>query len=187
MGPVVNGLLVGLPLTTGPVSILMATQYGADFAVRAVAGNLAGQVAMAVFCLSYSAPSWRTGWKISAPIALCAFMVMTLLLNAFTWELWPAFGTLLGSGALAVWLIPQRASSWQLAIPPRWDLPARIIVGATFVVVLTSLANGLGPQLRGLISNVPLYGVVSDSFTHAQQEPQAASNLLRGIILGSVS
>ena len=45
-GPVVNGLLVGLPLTTGPVSLILAYQYGPAFAAKAAAGNLAGQVSM---------------------------------------------------------------------------------------------------------------------------------------------
>jgi hypothetical protein len=71
--------------------------------------------------------------------------------------------------------------------PPKWDLPARIAIATTFVIVLTTLANMLGPQLSGLISTFPIFGVVFAVFTHSQQGPKAASNLLRGIVLGSVA
>ena len=42
LGPVVNGLLVGLPLTTGPISLILARQFGLEFAASAAVGNLAG-------------------------------------------------------------------------------------------------------------------------------------------------
>ena len=40
-GPAFSGLLMGLPLTSGPISIFLALQYGPAFAARAVVGNLA--------------------------------------------------------------------------------------------------------------------------------------------------
>ena len=51
LGSVVNGLLVGLPLTRGPISLILARQFGLEFAASAAFGNLAGQALMCVFCL----------------------------------------------------------------------------------------------------------------------------------------
>ena len=51
LGPVVNALLVGLPLTRGPISLILARQFGLEFAASAAFGNLAGQALMCVFCL----------------------------------------------------------------------------------------------------------------------------------------
>jgi hypothetical protein len=64
---------------------------------------------------------------------------------------------------------------------------SQIAIATTFVIVLTTLANVLGPQLSGLISTFPIFGVVFAVFTHIQLGPQAAANLLRGIVLGSVA
>ncbi len=52
-GPTVSGLMMGLPLTSAPISIFLALQYGAGFAARSAPGNLAGQASVCIFCLVY--------------------------------------------------------------------------------------------------------------------------------------
>ncbi len=186
-GPVVNGLLVGLPLTTGPISFILAHQYGLAFATRAAAGNLAGQVSMCVFCLTYSLVAQRHKWPISAILAIAGYGLTTALLNRFAWQLFPALAALILTITLMSKTIPQHPALPQTSAAPKWDLPARIGVATTFVIVLTTFANALGPQLSGLISTFPIFGVVFAAFTHFQQGAQAASNLLRGIVLGSAA
>ena len=186
-GPVVNGLVVGLPLTTGPISFILANEYGLKFATTAAAGNLAGQVSMCVFCLTYSLVAQKSGWKVSATVAIAAFLATTFILNRVSWQLQPAFLILMGAIALVARIVPQRPLALAVSAPPRWDLSARIGIATTFVIVLTTAANVLGPQLSGLISTFPIFGVLFAVFTHFQQGPQAASNLLRGIVLGSVA
>jgi hypothetical protein len=186
-GPAVNGLLVGLPLTTGPISFILAHGFGLDFAAKAAVGNLAGQVSMCIFCLIYSLAAQKRNWLISAIIAITAFLLTTFLLNKLSWLLLPAFIVLLVVIALVVRFIPRHPHSQNVSIQPKWDLPARMIVATTFVILLTTFANVLGPQLSGLISTFPIFGVVFAAFTHSQQGANAASNLLRGIALGSVS
>jgi hypothetical protein len=186
-GPVVNGLLIGLPLTTGPISFILAHEYGLAFAARAAVGNLAGQVSMCVFCLVYSLVAQKNRWLASALTAISAFLLTTFLLNRFAWLLWPAFFALLAAITLAARLIPRQALTPGISSPPKWDLPARMVVATTFVVLLTTFANVLGPQLSGLLAPFPIFGVVFAAFTHSQQGANAAANLLRGIVLGSVA
>ena len=186
-GPVVNGLVVGLPLTTGPISFILANEYGLKFATKAAAGNLAGQVSMCAFCLTYSLVAQKSGWRVSAGAAIAAFLATTFTLNRVSWQLLPAFMILICAIALVVCIVPQRPVTLAVSAPSRWDLPARIGIATTFVIVLTSVANMLGPQLSGLISTFPIFGVLFAVFTHFQLGPQAASNLLRGIVLGSLA
>jgi hypothetical protein len=186
-GSIVNGLLVGLPLTTGPISLFLAHEYGLEFAGKAAAGNMAGQISMCVFCLTYSLTARKSGWILSAFTAVSAFLLATLVLNQFAWRLWLAFVILLMVIALVARLIPHCLLSTSISAPPKWDLPARTIAATTFVILLTTFASVLGPQLSGLISTFPIYGVVFAAFTHSQQGAIAASNLLRGIVLGSLS
>lgn len=142
---------------------------------------------MCIFCLTYSLVAQKRNWLISALIAITAFLLTTFLLNQLVWQLVPAFFALLLVIALVERLIPRHAFSTGASTAPKWDLPARIVVATTFVVLLTTFANVLGPQLSGLISTFPIFGAVFATFTHSQQGAHAAAKLLRGIVLSSVS
>jgi hypothetical protein len=83
-------------------------------------------------------------------------------------------------------LIPRHDLPRQSLRPPRWDLPARIVAATAFVIILTTLADKLGPQLSGLFAPFPVFGIVFAAFTHSQQGAQVTSNLLGGIVVSSV-
>jgi len=143
-GPAFSGLLMGLPLTSGPISIFLALQYGPAFAAS------------------------------------------TALLNRFSWTLLAASILLLTAIVVAYRLMPRQAFGAAPNRPPRWDLPARMLVATAFVLALTGLARSLGPQLSGLIAPFPVFGVVLAAFTQHRQGP-AAAGLLRGNVLGSLA
>ncbi len=186
-GPVVSGLLIGLPLTTGPVSFILAHEYGFEFAQKAAIGSLAGQLSMCIFCLVYSLAAKRWGWLASSFVSLSTFLLATPTWNLLNWELIPAAITLLVAIALILKFIPYHQIALNNSPPPVWDLPARMIIATTFVILLTTFANMLGPQLSGLIAPFPVFGVVLAAFNHVQNGAKAASNLLRGIVFGSIA
>ena len=186
-GAITSGLLIGLPLTSGPISFILACQYGLDFASRSAVGNLAGQISNCLFCLTYIGLARSFNWLTSALAAIAVFFAATWLWNTLSWQLWPAFVALLLVIVVSARLVPRHklpAQSWS---PPKWDLPARIATATGLVVLLTSVANDLGPQLSGLISPFPAFSVIFAAFTHSQQGAKSASNLLRGVIVGSGS
>jgi hypothetical protein len=185
-GPAVSGWLIGFPLTSAPVSLILAIQNGTTFAAHSAIGNLGGQASVCVFCLGYSLAARKTGWLPSAAAALGAFFISTLLWNSFTLSLWPTFIILMLMIALAFYSIPAGAASPAVSTAPRWDLPARMALAAAFVFILTTFAEAWGPQLSGLITPFPIFGVILTTFTHRQQGAQAAFNLLRAYIAGSV-
>jgi hypothetical protein len=55
-----------------------------------------------------------------------------------------------------------------------------MIIAVTFVILLTTFASALGPQLSGLITPFPVFGTVLAVFAHRQQGAGAAVNFLRG-------
>ena len=61
------------------------------------------------------------------------------------------------------------------------------MIATVFVILLTAFAKVLGPQLSGLISPFPVFGVVLAAFTHQQLGANAAASLLHGIVLGSLA
>jgi hypothetical protein len=186
-GPAVSGLLMGLPLTSGPVSVFLAVQYGTAFAARAVNGSLVGLVSVCLFCLVYGWTARKLTWPASLAIALATFIAATALWDTFTLSLLPAFLMLLAAILVTQHLMPKGATGATAYNPPRWDLPARIVVATTFVLALTELANRLGPRLSGLIAVLPIYTSVFAAFTHHQQGAEAAAGLLRGVVVGSLA
>jgi hypothetical protein len=186
-GSIVSGLLIGLPLTSGPISFILAHEYGLDFAAQSAVGNLAGQISNCIFCLTYIQVAKKCNWLVSSLAAISAFFAATFALNCINWALWPAFITLLLVIIGAGLSIPRHALAPSSFRPPSWDLPARIITATGFVLLLTTLADELGPQLSGLISPFPAFSVIFAAFAQYQQGAKTASNLLRGVVLGSGS
>jgi len=83
-GPGVSGWLIGLPLTSGPVSLILALQNGPPFAAASVVGVLEGVASFCVFCLTYVFCAERFGWAASSSLSVLAFFMA-----AFLWRLPP--------------------------------------------------------------------------------------------------
>ena len=184
-GSVVSGFLIGLPLISGPISFIVAYEHGLQFASQAAVGNLAGQISNCAFGLAYIAAAHRHAWLLSSAAAIGAFFAATYSLNLVAWQLWPATGALFLVIVIAGRLIPRYPTHWGELVPPKWDLPGRILSATVLVVFMTTIADTLGPQLSGLISPFPAFSVIFAAFTHAQQGAKSAANLLRGVIVGS--
>jgi hypothetical protein len=80
-GPAVSGWLIGLPLTSGPVSLFLALEQGKSFAATAAVGTLLGQISTALFCLAYSWLSFRLNWLWSMLIGWGVFMLLTAIVR----------------------------------------------------------------------------------------------------------
>ena len=184
-GPGVSGWLIGLPLTSGPVSLILATQYGRPFAAQAAVGTMAGQGSVCIFCLTYSLLARKWSWQVCALFSGLAFFAATFVWNSFSLSLLDTLIVLLLIIGLVISLIPKRTVALNGGSLPKWDLPARMLFATAFVIVLTTAASILGPQLSGLISPFPAFGMVLAAFAHSQHGPNAAMRLLRGVAIGA--
>jgi hypothetical protein len=91
-GEIVGGWLVGLPLTSGPVSLFLALDHGTGFAAAASLGALAGAAAEAVFGLTYGIVVRHVAWPGALAVASVAFAL------AGTWcATYPIFAAVLAS------------------------------------------------------------------------------------------
>jgi hypothetical protein len=179
-GPAVSGWLIGFPLTSGPVSVILALQYGSGFASQAAVGNLGGLASICAFCLIYTFVSRSASAWFSLATAIAAYLAATILWNQFTLSLWPTVLIALGANVAVIWLIPKGNVTPPDAPVPSWDIPVRIVVATSFVLALTTAASVLGPQLSGLITPFPIFGSVLAVFAHRQQGAHAARHFLRG-------
>jgi uncharacterized membrane protein (GlpM family) len=179
-GGAVSGWLIGLPLTSGPLVLLLALEQGRPFAARSAVGSLSGAIAEAAFCIGY-AFARRLPLVVASLAFGCAAVVVQPLPFAALVVLVP-LGLL-----LALRLLPPVPPREQVVHTPRWDLPTRIVVAAGVVVLLGALATTIGARLTGLLAVYPLYSAVLAAFAHRLHGRAAAVGLLRGLVVGLFS
>lgn len=192
-GPAVSGWFVGLPLTSAPIAFFLALSDGPGFASTVALGTMVGTVSQAAFCLTYGHLATHGRWAGSlgwpgALIGGClAFALATVALERLALSTVLSFLLVIltlgaglrlmaggGGGAAPA---PRRAL-------PAWDLPARMVVATSFVLLLTEAAPALGPRLTGLLAPFPLYAATLAVFAHHLQGPRAAATVLRGLVIG---
>ena len=184
-GPAVSGWLIGLPLTSGPVVLIVALSHGPTFAASTVLGTLSGGLSLVAFCLSYAWLSLRFRWPVAITGSMFCFSLVTSLMQNLVLPLAPIFGLVVLVILAGLWLMPKGAP---LVIredkPGRWDLPARILIGTSFILALTGIAPFIGPRLTGLLSTIPLYTAILTIFAQRLQGPAGAGSVLRGLLFG---
>lgn len=192
-GPSISGWLVGLPFTSGPVSLFLALEQGTTFAAAAAAGSIAGVAASAVFALVYAAMARRFGWPASLAVASLAFAAAVVGLHAMPLgsglptPLLALYAGGLGAAIIGIRLIPAPGALERAPEPPRWDLPLRMAIATGLVIAITSAAPLLGPQLSGLLTTYPVYAGVLAVFAHAQRGGAAATQVVRGLCYGIIA
>jgi uncharacterized membrane protein (GlpM family) len=189
-GAAVGGWLVGIPFTSGPIALFLALDHGASFAASASVGMLLGTISQAIFCLAYSWSASRgVPWLASFGSGCVGFAASTVVLHLLSVPLMPASLATLLALAVVLLLVPRTPdksdeSESPATSPPRWDIPARMVVATVFVLLLTAVAPVLGPYLSGLLSPFPLFGAVLVVFVHRSEGATSAMKLLRGLLFG---
>ena len=186
-GERIGGLMIGLPLTSGPVSIFFALEQGRAFAASAARELILGLIPVAVFCIAYTLSSRRLAWYLSSTFGI-VFYFLTIWLVSF---LEPRLGVevilvpvILG---IALLILGKPDSIEHPITPPWWDLPMRMVIATTLLVLITTMAATLGSKWGGLLSPFPIFTFVMAIFAHIQGGPAAARQLMRGVLLGLFS
>jgi hypothetical protein len=183
-GPAIGGLLVSLPLTSGPVLFFLALDQGSAFAADAAVGTLLGLGAIVAYSLGYLLASRRGAWAsiASASVAYALAAIVATPIHGLPFVLLALGVTAAIAGALRV--LPPPGSSRSEAPHPSWDLPARVVVGTGLVLGLTAVAPLLGPFVSGIVATFPVYVSVLAVFTHLREGPRGATDVLRGLLTG---
>lgn len=184
-GPAVSGWIVGLPLTSGPVIFFLAISHDIPFAANAIRGTLSGGFSLIAFCLVHAWLAKRFDWRVSTLGSLSTFALLTLTLEDLALSLFPLFLLVLLTISLGAWLMPRQESD-QVAASTlnQWDIPARILVGTSFILFVTGIAPIIGPKLTGLLTTFPLFAGILTIFAQRQQGADGAIHVLRGLIFG---
>jgi len=185
-GSLVGGWFIGLPLTSGPVSLFLALEQGPVFAAQAAHGTLLGLIAMAAFCVAYARGARKFPWPVSLTFACSVYLSVAWGLSMISSSL--ASSTLLV--ALLLWAAVKAlgvpVSDPSRAIIPRWDLPLRMAAATTMVLILTGSAEYLGPKWSGLLTPFPVFACLMAVFSQKQEGAASAQRVLRGVVIGSI-
>lgn len=188
-GDSISGWLIALPLTTGPITFFLALSHGNAFATTAAAGTLAGGFSQAAYMLIYARLAQRWKWLPTLAMSIVGFAVFTALLQQLTFPLVPLYVLVFLVLILVVRLLPRQShlDAAGEGLPPRWDIPLRMIIATVFVVLVASLAPAFGPRLTGLLAPFPLFTSILAAFAHHQHGADAAVSVLRGVLMGLFS
>lgn len=183
-GPAVSGWIVGMPLTSGPVIFFLALSHDAAFAANTVLGIVSGGLSLISYALTYAWLATRFRWYTALTGSFTVFTISTILLQRITVPLIPIFIIVFVAIVLALRLMPNDEVEEGETKPGRWDIPSRILIGTTFILLITGSASVLGPRLTGLLTMIPLYVTILAIFAHRHQGPAAAAQVLRGLLYG---
>ena len=183
-GPVVSGWIVGLPLTSGPVVFFLALSHDTAFAKNAALGVISGGISLVAYTLTYVWLAKKFEWQMTITGSLLVFMACTAVLQNFILPLIPIFLLVCAAILLALHLIPNTVVAEVAIQPGPWDIPMRIFIGTSFILLLTGIAPFIGSRLTGLLTTIPLYISILTVFAHRRQGPAAAAHVLRGLLYG---
>jgi hypothetical protein len=186
-GPRVGGLLMGLPLTTGPIFLLLTIDEGPHFGAGATVGILFGLVGLAAFAVAYATACARVGWIASLAVATIAFFALSAGTRNLGRSVVVAGLAAWLAQVLALMLMRKPALGIPRARPPWWDLWIRMLAVAALTLAITSVAAKLGPMLSGIVGTYPMAITVVIAFTHCQYGRDAAVIMLRGCALSWLS
>jgi hypothetical protein len=187
-GPTIGGWLVGLPLTSGPVSVFLALEQGRPFTAIAARASILGLVGVAAFCVAYARAAARFGPALCLPAGFAAYAAATVAARYVDAGAWGTFLIVCAVLAVSLALMPRVPRKLQDKEPaPWWDLPLRILAATAMVLLITTAASALGPTWSGLLSPFPVFSSVLAAFAHYLSGPAAAARLQRGVVIGIFS
>lgn len=185
-GPRAGGTLAGLPWTSATLSVFLALESGPAFAQRAAVSTAAAVPAVVTFCFAYAFAA-RLGPLVSVGAGLAAFMAVVTLTARWAPEVILAFFVALLALSLGLFAFPRGRVAAIRPPPPGWDIPARMAAATALVLLLTTFARVLGPAWTGSLSPFPVFASVLAVFTHRHDGPDAAIDLLKGVMIGLMS
>lgn len=185
-GNSVSGWIVGLPLTSGPIAIILALQYGPTFAATAAFGTMAGALTQGAFSLAYAYAARRAAWPLAFAAACMAFAAATAAFHLLQPAPLTSYGVVVVGLATVIALLRPRGegAAEVRTAAPRSDLPLRMLLATAWVLLLTGIAPSIGAGLAGMLSPFPMYGAILAVFAHRQHGAEAAVDVLRGMLYG---
>jgi len=181
------GWLVALPVNTGTIILVLTISDGPKFAATVAIGALLGIVSISAFTIAYARSAVRFPWPACLGLGCLGFVLSTLLLSQFPEFVLVDLAAAVVAVAIVLRLVPLGKELEDPPAPPRWEIPLRMLTAALLVLVITTTADSLGPQLSGLLSPIPVFTITLVIFTHSRHGPAPVFVFLNGLQYGLFS
>lgn len=182
-GERIGGLIIGLPLTSGPISFFLAVERGPAFALDATAGSLIAALAQTAFCLTCLL-LLRRGLAVALTVSTLNFALIGWVLTRTVLPQAALFAGAIVAVHIALRCSPPAGTRLRPVRAPRWDLPARMLLMVSLVLGVTRLAPYAGPAASGVIASFPFMAVIVAVFAHVQSGEAGSTQVLRGLLSG---
>jgi hypothetical protein len=184
-GHAMGGLIIGLPLTSIPMLLLVALQHGTGFATSMSNADLIGSLAEVAIILAYVRLAARFSPMLTLVGAMGAFVFTAAIIHLLT------FSTLI-AGLLALAGFAVALRYWPRSKPqPERDgkhrLVLRVALSTGFTFLVMTSAGWIGPGLAGLAAAFPVLSMVMAFATHQEYGAAASTQFLQGVAKGSFS
>ncbi len=143
-----------------------------------------GLISVSMSCFVYSKLSFKVGWQASLAGSWATFFIVGLLLDFLSAPLIWSFVIVVGFSTIVRMVLPTGKLGYAKSTTPGWEIPARMLVATTLVLIITASASGLGPRLSGLLTPFPIYATVLAVFIHKFDGPAECTLFLRGVVFG---
>ncbi|MFJ5974554.1 hypothetical protein [Streptomyces sp. NPDC093060] len=181
-GPRLGGLLLGAPTTSGPFLALMWLDGGSDVAAHAARGNVAAQLVVVTFCLTYGrlAPALRPTPTLTAALTCAVGAALVAAMCANLW-LTAALALAVTFTGLRTWPAPTYADRPSDGARG-WEIPVRMAVSVVTVVLAVNAADALGTFTGGILASLPVLLAVIAPSTHRSTGAESAAAMMRAAL-----
>lgn len=185
-GSAVGGLLIGLPLVSGPASVFLFLEHGAGFARTAAQSTLLGLLAGAAFCVCYAVLA-RSGrpWWYSLAVSYAVCLGSAAVLSQVRLGLSVSLALVTAVLPVLVHVVGDADTPNACPVSRKWDLPVRAAIASGIVLTVSLAAGLLGPSVAGVLAPLPVLAAVAVAVSHRSAGWDVASGLLRGAVVGS--
>jgi hypothetical protein len=183
-GSAAGGWLLGLPLISGPVSVILFMEHGPQFAENAARGTLLGMVAAGVFYTGYSLAARGRCWWQSLGVAAVACLAAAVALSRVHMDL---TGTVLLAGVFLALIAATARTPRQSAAVPTPKIPGLLLkmaIASAVVVGVTLFSGVLGSQVSGMLATLPVISAFMAVSAHRKSGGVSARRMLGGTVAG---
>lgn len=183
-GSLIAGLLAGMPLTSGPISVYLAAEQGSRFAAHAATGALSGITAVLISYLCYLALTIRNTIVLACAGSLVVFVISAVIMMALDNNAAAVTVSVIAI-CLLIYSTQEAGARMSAGRLPKWDLLARLVASTAMVLAVTAFAAKLGPEVTGILSPIPVIAWPLVVFAHVQAGRPEVVSAVRGIAAGS--
>lgn len=183
-GHQIGGLIGSMPWVAGAILLFFILEQGVQFGINAVQGIMTGIVALLAFCFSYAWFSRRYQWVMTLTLSYLVYTLTALSLNYLALPLAASYAVTMLSIVAALYFFPVPSGIPKAGKRLKYDILIRMVVATLFTLVITGLAELLGPTWSGVLTPFPILTSILAIFSHILQGSDATVATMRGIVIG---